>query len=260
MADFTYHNTELAKFDEALLKQTIEKFDKEIAASANQFLYEPKLNFTFNANDAWAGLICADKPKTDDKGEEEWVWVTGYKGTNKNLVCRDYQFEIGKQFDMPADQPIKMCSSGFHFCDKISKVFNHYSVTNGNRFFEVKALIRRWKKDGYYMTEQSGDKMVAKSIIFTRELTIDEIFDNLKDFRVTKDWTTEQKELARQTSVMEVCRSIEIEELIELGYSDAFATFARDRGGYEIARTMAKIPDLSTDVKVLTICMQIYGR
>lgn len=251
MADFTYTNEN---------NSIVSLKELEHALLADKYIYEPKLFADLVSSSNYPSITFQEDVKPVDKGGEEWVWVTGYKGTNKNLVCRDYQFEIGKQFDMPTDQPIKMCSSGFHFCDKISKVFNYYSVTNGNRFFEVKALVRRWKKDGYYMTEQSNDKMVAKSIIFTRELTIDEIFDNINDCRITKDWTTEQKELARQTNVGEVCRSIEIKDLIDLGYSDAFATFARDRGGYEIARTMAKIPDLSTDVKILTICMQIYNR
>lgn len=33
--------------------------------------------------------------------EEKWIWVDGYKGTDKDMKCRGYQYEFGKQFDIP---------------------------------------------------------------------------------------------------------------------------------------------------------------
>ena len=83
MEEITYINANLSNFDEELLKQTIKKFDSELTASADQYLYEPKFNFTFNSNDAWAGLVSANKPEPEDKGEEEWIWVTGYKALRR---------------------------------------------------------------------------------------------------------------------------------------------------------------------------------
>ena len=191
-----------------------------------------------------------------DQGEEEWIWVTGYKGTDKDMKCRDYQFEMNKPFDMPADQKIEMCSSGFHFCDKLRFVYQYYGIKNGNRFFEVKALVRRWKKDGYYKIEQRGDKMVAKSIKFVRELSIDEIFDVIADAEA-KAWSTEQKEQARQSSVENVRMNIKIAKLVKLGYSEAFAAYVCHNDAYDIACIMGKSPDVSMDVKVLTICMNM---
>lgn len=191
-------------------------------------------------------------------GEEEWIWVTGYKGTDKDMKCRDYQYELGKQHDMPEGADITMCTSGFHFCDKLNRTFNYYRVADGNRFFEVKALVRRWKKDRYYVTEQRDDKLVAKSIILTRELTIDEIFNSIVHAHRFANWTTEQKELARQTSISKVETSIKVDDLVKRGYSDAFAAFVVEKCVYDTAIMMADIPNISMDVKVLTICMQIY--
>ena len=196
---------------------------------------------------------------SENLGEEEWIWVTGYKGTDKNMKCRDYQYEMRKQHDMPEDESVKMCSSGFHFCDKLIDVYRYYDLGNGNRFFEVKALVRRWKKDGYYKVEQRDDKMVAKSIIFTRELTIDEIFNSCNTDDEVLSWTTEQKEKALKTSISNVRNSIKVQSLIELGYSEAFAEFVVTKGSYEVAKVMASMPDVSMDVKALTVAMDIFN-
>lgn len=198
------------------------------------------------------------KPEPTDKGIEEWVWVTGYKGTDKNMKCRDYQYEMGKQHDMPEGSNIEICYSGFHFCDKISDVFRYYRVDNGNRFFEVKALVRRWKKDGTYTIEQNHDKMSAKSIIFTRELTTEEIFKHIIDEPYVANWTYEQKCKAREVGIRVYRDIIKAEELAKLGYSETFATWVVKKGGYTIAKTMGSMPDVSMDVKVLTICTEIY--
>lgn len=198
-------------------------------------------------------------PKSE-AGEEEWVWVTGYKATDKDMKCRDYQYEMNKQHDMPENEVILMCHSGFHFCDKLKDTFRYYEFGNGNRFFEVKALVRRWKKNGYYVTEQRDDKMVAKSIVFNRELTIGEIFDvvNANNYNKFKDWTVEMKEQARQSSITEVENIIKFNKLVELGYSEAFANFAVRKGAYDVAHVMAMTPGVSMDVKVLAVCMDIY--
>jgi hypothetical protein len=197
------------------------------------------------------------KPEPEDKGTEEWVWVTGYKGTDKDMKCRDYQYEMNKQHDMPEGSKIDICHSGFHFCDKIENVFAYYDVARGNRFFEVKALVRRWDKNGYYTIEHRNDKMAAKSIQFVRELTTDEIFEHLNDER-TVDWTYEQKLAARQSSIREYYDILRVNELVQLGYSEAFATWAVRKGGYDVAKMMGTMPNVSMDVKVMTVCMDIY--
>lgn len=197
------------------------------------------------------------KSEPEDKGVEEWVWVTGYKGTEKDMKCRDYQYEMGKQHDMPEGSKIDICRSGFHFCDKISNVFRYYSVERGNRFFEVRALVRRWNKNGHYTIEHENDKMAAKSIQFVRELTTEEIFEHL-DEPDTVDWTYEQKCKARDISIREYRDIIKAEELVELGYSEAFATWAVRKGGYAVARAMGSMPKVSMDVKVMAVCMDIY--
>lgn len=197
------------------------------------------------------------KTEPEDKGVEEWVWVTGYKGTEKDMKCRDYQYEMNKQHDMPEGSEIDICCSGFHFCDKIRDVFRYYDVARGNRFFEVKALVRRWNKNGYYTIEHQRDKMAAKSIQFVRELTTEEIFEHLNN-DLTVDWTVEQMNAARQTSIIEYNDILRTEKLVQLGYSEAFATWAVRKGGYDVAKMMGETPNVGMDVKVMAVCMDIY--
>lgn len=230
-------------------------WSKEVKAVSNGYISSAGAGLTVEDINRAIKIMSEPVYKTE-QGEEEWVWVTGYKGTDKDMKCRDYQFEMNKQFDMPEGEDIVMCSSGFHFCDKLKFVYQYYNICNGNRFFEVKALVRRWKKDGYYKIEQRGDKMVAKSIKFVRELSIDEIFDATVDAEA-KSWSTEQKELARRTNIENVRMNLKVAKLVEFGYSEAFATYACHNGAYDIACVMGATPNVSMDVKVMTICMNM---
>lgn len=199
------------------------------------------------------------KLEPEDKGTEEWVWVTGYKGTDKDMKCRDYQFELGKQFDMPEGEEIVLCSSGFHMCQDLKNVFVYYDIGKGNRFFEVKALVRRYNKNGTYTYEHRDDKMTSKSVTFVRELTADEIFKSaVERYPYTENWTAEYKEMALKTTLSHTRNIVKTKELVDLGYSEAFATFVVRNGVEETAKTMASMPDVSMDVKVLAIAMKLF--
>ena len=50
--------------------------------------------------------------------------VKGFKGFNKDLKCRDFQYEIGKDFEH--EGRVEVCDRGFHFCENPLDVFNYY--------------------------------------------------------------------------------------------------------------------------------------
>ena len=56
-----------------------------------------------------------------------------YKGFDKDLKCRGFQYEVGKTFETPEAE---ICHSGFHACENPFDVFNYYSPAD-SRFCEV---------------------------------------------------------------------------------------------------------------------------
>ena len=195
-----------------------------------------------------------ETPKTTPGPEEEWIWVEGYKGTDKDMKCRDFQYGLGMQYEMPEDQKIKECESGFHLCLYLSDVFNYYGVGNSNRFFKVKALVRKTDRENYRFASFYGglNKLVAKSIIFTSELTCDEILQYFDD---VKNLPENYKKLAIDVSIDYAIGQYRINTLIEDGYSEPFAIYVTSRDKFEKAHALGSQNDLSMDVKVLSIFM-----
>lgn len=206
---------------------------------------------------------------SDTKPEnEEWIWVEGYKGTDKDLRCRGYQYELGKQFDMPEDVEIVECRSGFHLCKELKDVLGYYSVGDDNRFFKVSALVRardyNHESDIYSLSflRNYDGKLAAKSIIFLHEVDMGEVFKAAHetfglDFT---DWTDEDKKEAMHTSISAVIKRHErieeekkIDELVTLGYSRPFAVYLVEAGRYDAAQAIGSQSDLSMDMKCLII-------
>ena len=57
-----------------------------------------------------------------------------YKGFDKNLKCRDFQYEIGKTYEEPTAD---LCKSGFHACEYPLDVLEYYAPGDMSRYCEV---------------------------------------------------------------------------------------------------------------------------
>ncbi|WP_425477071.1 DUF7666 domain-containing protein, partial [Luteimonas cucumeris] len=92
--------------------------------------------------------------------------VLAYKGFDKNLQCRGYQFKVGKTYKH--DGAVEKCKSGFHACDNPLDVFGYYGP--GDSRFCVVEL------SGELSREDNGDsKVAAGQIKLTAELKIPEL-------------------------------------------------------------------------------------
>jgi hypothetical protein len=64
--------------------------------------------------------------------------MKGYKVFNPDWTCQNYQYEVGKTFEM--DKSPVICRQGFHFCQKATDCFEYYSFDSKNKVAEVEAL------------------------------------------------------------------------------------------------------------------------
>ena len=64
--------------------------------------------------------------------------MIGYKAFDKDLTCRDFQYEIGGTYKLDCE-PIP-CEQGFHFCKSILDVYCYYPMDNDTRICKVEAI------------------------------------------------------------------------------------------------------------------------
>ncbi|ENG9012323.1 hypothetical protein ABVL91_003138 [Salmonella enterica] len=89
--------------------------------------------------------------------------IVTFKGFNKDLKCRDFQFEIGKTFHH--DGKVEACGSGFHACECPFDVLSYYPPAE-SRYAETISF-------GVTDREEEGDtKIASASITIKAELTL----------------------------------------------------------------------------------------
>ena len=72
--------------------------------------------------------------------------ITSYKGFDKNLRCRGFQFEVGKTFEHSGE--VEACSSGFHACEYPLHVMRYYKAgTSRFAIVEQSGQISRHDED-----------------------------------------------------------------------------------------------------------------
>ena len=70
--------------------------------------------------------------------------INGFKGFDKDLKCRGFQFEVGGKYE---EEKAKACETGFHFCEFPFDVFGYYNPAD-SRFCEVVGKGKTDKHDG----------------------------------------------------------------------------------------------------------------
>ena len=60
--------------------------------------------------------------------------IIGFKGFDKDLKCRGFQYETGKYYEQEGEA--KCCEKGFHFCENPLQVFDYYPPCT-SRFCQV---------------------------------------------------------------------------------------------------------------------------
>ena len=60
--------------------------------------------------------------------------IIAYKATDKNMMCRGKQYEVGKTY---TEEKADCCTAGMHACEVPFDVLHYYHVSDGVRFFQV---------------------------------------------------------------------------------------------------------------------------
>jgi hypothetical protein len=109
--------------------------------------------------------------------------IRAYKGFDKDLKCRGFQYEIGKEYELKEGEHPVACERGFHACPNPNDLFAFYSPSEGNRYCEVELSGE--------IDDSESDKIAASRIKIIKELTIFEVANLKKDY--TESHTDDKK-------------------------------------------------------------------
>ena len=93
--------------------------------------------------------------------------ITSYKAFDKNMQCHDFQFEVGKEYEM--DGEIECGKRGFHACKNPLELWNYYKMLK-SRFAEVEQSSKI-DKDG------KSTKVCSSHIKIKAELKLADIIN-----------------------------------------------------------------------------------
>ena len=93
--------------------------------------------------------------------------IKSYKGFDKNMQCRGFQYEVGKEYEM--DGEIKCCNRGFHACKSPMEVWDYYDMLS-SRYAEV-------EQSGKIDKEENSTKVCSSRIKIKAELKLADIIN-----------------------------------------------------------------------------------
>ena len=111
--------------------------------------------------------------------------IHSYKGCDKDLKCRGFAYEIGKDYEQ--DGKIKCCNNGFHACEFPLDVFNYYAPGENSRYCTV-------TQSGVTDKEEGDSKVASSKIHIETEIGLDGIIKAGVKFILDKVNWKNQKE------------------------------------------------------------------
>ena len=93
--------------------------------------------------------------------------ITSYKAFDKNMQCHDFQFEVGKEYEM--DGEIECGKRGFHACKNPLELWDYYKMLK-SRFAEV-------EQSGKIDKDEKSTKVCSSHIKIKAELKLADIIN-----------------------------------------------------------------------------------
>ena len=93
--------------------------------------------------------------------------MKAYKGFDKNMQCRGFQYAEGETYELPEGQDAKLCERGFHACERPVDVLRYYMAGN--------AVFHEVEVDGVDTERGDNTKLSARKIHIGARLSIDQM-------------------------------------------------------------------------------------
>jgi hypothetical protein len=113
--------------------------------------------------------------------------IQSYKGFDKNMQCRGFQFEEGMEYKH--DGPVVACESGFHACENPLDVLFYYPPTNGNRYAET-------EQSGKLSHHEQDSKLASERIKIKAEINLTSIISAAVNFVCEKTKSIQESNAA----------------------------------------------------------------
>ena len=101
--------------------------------------------------------------------------IKSYKGFDKDMTCRGFQYEIGKEYE---EENAKACECGFHACEYPLDCFSYYAPSQ-SEFCEV-------EQSGKISKSDEGTKVSSSKIKIGAKLDIADIVEAAIEFTKSK--------------------------------------------------------------------------
>jgi len=109
--------------------------------------------------------------------------IKGYKGFDKDMKCRNFQYEVGKTYET---KEAKLCEKGFHFCEYPIDIFSYYSPSD-SQFAEVEG-------DGLVGNKSDDSKIACTKLTIKAKVSLFDIINVSVNFILDKvDWKTSKE-------------------------------------------------------------------
>ena len=87
--------------------------------------------------------------------------IKSYKGFNKDMTCRDFQYEEGKKYEEPS---VEICDHGFHACEYPLDCLGYYAPN--------KSVYHEVEQSGTIQKETDDSKVASTKIKIGAEISI----------------------------------------------------------------------------------------
>lgn len=145
--------------------------------------------------------------------------MSAYKGFDKDLRCRGFQYEVGKTYE---EKEARVCETGFHACENPLNVLQYYPPCYGNRYCEV-------EQDGEFSDNRDDSKIASTKIKISNEISLEELI------QAAMDKTGESECYSVNTGDHTVAENV---ENCSIALNKGYGSIATNAGHYSLATTI----------------------